>query len=378
MTSASMAAQYACPSGNLYTAEKRGYTSQEQRRGILRANSIIDIDPGTPRYRSREFYKRQSKQLLGGEEDRVKVPIWVSEDSLRSSWLRHIDTAISDINLAAPGLKLYKVSTWSRSKVKIKGTDQSRAYTMGSILDKGRAEIFLGHDFEDKKQTSVHELLHSLGFSHEHCRRDAGLYVTNKVSHNDQHWFRNYASDREVEGLTRFDPFSVMLYPESEALQRNATNDIVWELKPDTTINRQLSELNKVHLNLLYRPCKTDTYNPELSADTGLYYCGRRVMERHNYPAESTTDGRCGPDNWANCPACRTLKNPKVDEIICSGKWQGWSGLFYCGRKFGVCEPGHDGYCGPDNGTPCPECFRLLYSRPRPASRKNVDDCAIM
>jgi len=352
-----MAVQHACPSGNLYTAEKRGHISRKQRKGILRANSIIDINPGTPRYRSREFYKRQSKQILGGEEDRVKVPIWVNEDSLRSDWLRHIDIAISDINLAAPGLKLYKVSTQWRSKVRIVGIDECSAYTRGDILKTGEADISLGHDFEDKQQTSIHELFHSLGFLHEHCRRDRNLYVTSTVPPYDH----NYACNREVEGLTRFDPFSVMLYPEDEALQRNPTNDIVWELKPDTTINRQLSELNKVHLNLLYRPCKTATYNPELSADTGMYYCGRPVMERHNYPAESTTDGRCGPDNWANCPACRTLKNPKVDKIIRSGKWQGWSGLFYCGRNFGMREPGHDGYCGPDNGPPCPECSRLLY-----------------
>lgn len=356
-----MAVQHACPSGNLYTAEKNGHISQKQRRGILRANSIIDIDPGTPRYRSREFYMRQSKQLLGGEKDRVKVPIRVNEDSLRPDWLRHINTAISDINQAAPGLRLYKVSSRRRIKVRIVGIDECEAYTVGDILETGEAKIFLGHDFEDKKRTSVHELLHSLGFSHEHCRRDAGLYVTNNVSPDDHYWYPNYASDREIEGLTRFDPFSVMLYPEDEALQRNPMNDTVWELKPDTTLNRELSELNKVHLNLLYRPCKTTTYNPELSADTGVYYCGRRVMERHNYPAESTTDGRCGPNNWANCPACRTLRNPKVDKIIRSGKWQGWSGLFYCGRYFGVRIPGHDGYCGPNNGPPCPECSRLLY-----------------
>ena len=116
------------------------------------------------------------------------------------------------------------------------------------------------------------------------CCRDAGLYVTNKVPHSDRHWFHSYASNQEVEGLTQFDPFSVMLYREDERLQRNPTNDIVWELKPDTTINRELSELNKVHLNLLDPHCKTTTYNPELSADTGMFYCGRPVMERHNYP----------------------------------------------------------------------------------------------
>ena len=46
------------------------------------------------------------------------------------------------------------------------------------------------------------------------------------------------------------------------------------------------------------------------------------------------------------------------------GKWQGWTGQVYCGRKFGVQEPGHNGLCGPNNGPPCPECFvELMYAK---------------
>ena len=134
-----------------------------------------------------------------------------------------------------------------------------------------QATITLGHKFEDKQQTSVHELLHSLGFSHEQCRRDASLYLHNEVLPSDNQWFSNYAADREVEGMTRFDPFSVMMYPEDEKLLRKDRSDIVWQLKPDTAINKELSELDRLRLNLLYRPCKSDAYNPELSPYTGLY-----------------------------------------------------------------------------------------------------------
>ncbi len=371
-----MERQNSCPVRILHTAEERGHISRPQRASIVEANSEIDVHPGTARYRSIKFYQGQSKQFLGHEDDRVQVPIWVRKDTLRLSWLQHIDDAIRDINLAAPGLKLYKVNWGLTWKVKIEGTDKSKAYTTGNILDACSADITLGHDFEDKKQTAVHELLHGLGFSHEQCRRDGDLYLTNTVTPSEASNFGDYAVDREVEAMTRFDPFSVMLYPEDEKLLRKSRNDIVWQLKPDRTINRELSELDKLRLNLLYRPCQSATYSPELSDDTGLYYCGRRVMDRHNIPADNTTDGRCGPDNWANCPACRTLKNPTVDELIRSGKWQGWSGLFYCGRYFGESEPGHDGYCGPDNGTPCPDCFRLLY-RNRP-HQSDDDDCVIL
>ena len=83
-------------------------------------------------------------------------------------------------------------------------------------------------------------------------------------------------------------------------------------------------------------------------------------MQNHNRPAKNATDGHCGPTFGANCPACRSLKNPKVEGFVSKGRWQGWSGLIYCGKYFGQPEPGHDGYCGLNNGLPCPESKRLL------------------
>ena len=84
-------------------------------------------------------------------------------------------------------------------------------------------------------------------------------------------------------------------------------------------------------------------------------------MMEHDNPALGTTDGYCGPTNWANCPACRTLKCDALERIWTKNKWQGWSGLVYCGREFGKKVPGHDGFCGPNNGIPCPECSKILY-----------------
>lgn len=76
-------------------------------------------------------------------------------------------------------------------------------------------------------------------------------------------------------------------------------------------------------------------------------------MDGHNKPASSTTDGRCGPNNGPNCPSCRVLKNPKLKNKMGSQRWQGWSGLVYCGNYFGKMGNGHDGYCGPNNGISC-------------------------
>ena len=343
---------------DLEAAKRRGYMTQEQLAAIREANLSVVEDPGTDRDRAVKFYSRQSKQISGEEDNKVEVPIWVDR-SVHQLWHPHIEWAIGQINLAAPGLNLYETKSASKYKVKIVGTNAMDAYTEGNILcQDSLANITLGHEFEDKQQTSIHELLHSLGFSHEQCRRDAHLYLENKVLPSEDEWF-DYAEDPDVEALARFDPFSVMLYPEEkEKLISKHEGDTVWLKKLDReSINKEMSELDKLRLNILYRPCKSDTYNPQLSPYTNLYYCGRAVMADHNRPEKNTTDDNCGPDNWANCPACRTLKNPRVDELVRFGKWQGWSGLFYCGGP----NRSGDGYCGPDNGIPCPECFKILF-----------------
>ena len=71
-------------------------------------------------------------------------------------------------------------------------------------------------------------------------------------------------------------------------------------------------------------------------------------------------DGHCGPVLGPNCHACRVLNSDRVVSLWKKGKWQGWTGQVYCGRWFGVQGPGHNGYCGPNNGPPCRECFNEL------------------
>ena len=290
--------------------------------------------------------------------------------NVHCKWRRFIQNAIDDINVAAPGLYLYLVQNEDDCKVHIYGIEEEEAYTTGDIQSQKKAYVFLGDSFGEEKQTSVHELLHALGFGHEHQRPDASASVDTRVGENDPDWKSNFEQDHDICGITRFDPFSVMLYCEDDRLQRKQWNDPIWKLKDKDEINRELSELDKVGLNMVFRPCRHSHYDPKISPVTRLYYCGRKVMSRHNYPGENTTDGYCGPDNWANCPACRTLKTDKIQEIWRKGKWQGWSGLVYCNRWFGVQEPGHDGMCGPDNGPPCPECRYILYP-------KRTDDDAV-
>ena len=89
-------------------------------------------------------------------------------------------------------------------------------------------------------------------------------------------------------------------------------------------------------------------------------------MSGHTYPGVNYTDGYCGPNNGPNCPACRTIKSPKVEEILTKEKWQGMTGKVYCGRLFakrGVLSEHHDGMCGINNGPACSDCDDLLNSK---------------
>ena len=84
----------------------------------------------------------------------------------------------------------------------------------------------------------------------------------------------------------------------------------------------QLSELDKVGLNLVYLPCIDNVrYKPRRSRN-GMYYCGRPVMSRHTYAGPNYTDV-CGPDEGPNCPACRTIISTKVQMILAGERWQG-------------------------------------------------------
>lgn len=314
------------------------------------------------------YYKIQSLQSLGERNNQVSVPIWIAQDQSRyperlnvaSAWIEHIHQAIKDINYAAPGLGLFITSDASKAIININGLPRSEnsCYTIGDILthpDRPVAEIYLNPLWGDKKRTSCHELLHALGFQHEHKRRDRDSSV--HVQDVEREWKSQYSMADDQLGITRFDPFSIMMYPEDQEYLRRNSEDPVWFTKPTTEINREMSELDKVGLNNLYRPCRGPHYSPTRFGRgiTGLWYCGR------NFGVQSPgSDGCCGPTNGPNCPACRVLRCDRVESLWKKGKWQGWTGQVYCGRYFGVQKQGHDGYCGPNNGLSCPECYNEL------------------
>ena len=268
-------------SSALTDARSRGYSSKEFEDRVKLESSLDSGGASLDR-----FYKIQSLQMLGKEDDRVVVPIWIARDpnlprhtmNVAPAWVEHLQQAMKDINYAAPGLFLHTTTNPLKAKIKIAGNNQNSAcFTQGNILETTGTDIFLYSEWSEMKRTSCHELLHAIGFQHEHQRRDreSSIHENWQGPPNDD-WYDQYKVVADILGITRFDPFSILLYSEDEKLSRNR-GDPVWITKPYKSLNREMSELDKVALNNVYRPCEGPNYSPQKfgRSVTGIKYCGR-------------------------------------------------------------------------------------------------------
>ena len=291
--------------------------------------------------------------------NQVEVPICIDDKLYKSYWESEIKHAISSINLAVPGLYLYLSKDSYAIKISITDEDEYRAFTRGNIISQRKVLISLGKNFTESKEqrhsTATHEMLHALGIKHELQRRDAGGFAS--YPRSDKQVFPKL----DYYGITAFDPNSIMMYPECEETFSRKDEAYIWTLKPGRERQSEMSEPDKVGLNMLHKPVPTASYKPRRNGPGKIYYCGR------NFIQQDDSSGTCiGSNGGPTCPACRVLKSEALLKLVKNNKWQGWSGLVYCGKKF--CEPhdlgngwSHDGYCGPNNGPQCHDCKTYAF-----------------
>ena len=290
------------------------------------------------------FYKKMYLDPRKPQHPRsCPLTVTVNYNAVSDKWRRAIGIAIAEILKVSPGLIIEKSQSLSAC-VYIGMIKTARCYTRGSLRNPGvgigeiksKSVIRLTDERESERlnSTAIHEILHALGFEHEHQRRDAGHYLT---------VFEQYKKDNinpvpYIKPLTPFDRYSIMLYRIGNRFE------LCDEKNQHYPENVHLSELDKIALNMIYPPCCREFYSPIL-ANNGMYYCNRRVMENHNQPGAPLT-ATCSPTSGPNCPACRVLSKPHN----LGDKWQGRSGFVYCGKEG----------CGPDVGEPCQECLTVL------------------
>jgi hypothetical protein len=253
------------------------------------------------------------------------------------SMVMEVEEAIKDIEKAAPGIQFVQWDKKEDNYIHILMAEECSSH-VGMIG--GKQDLKLAR--WARKGDILHEFMHVLGFLHEHQRLDRDMIVV--CSSNDT---TNYGKGGTIIGS--YDIDSIMHYAD-------VPGQLETKNSPKPYKRERLSNGDKIALNRVYPPVfRAGIYEPEKDS-TGLYYCGRNVIEANNAALEATGKKYCcGPDKGPKCFSCqiydvgvrqecnwkRPLATPKEAKSI------------YC-TKTSPERPGEEkhfgGVCEPTNG----------------------------
>uniref|UniRef100_A0A8C6KPN4 Metalloendopeptidase n=1 Tax=Nothobranchius furzeri TaxID=105023 RepID=A0A8C6KPN4_NOTFU len=122
----------------------------------------------------------------------------------------------------------------------------------------------------DSLSTVEHEVLHALGFNHEHCRSDRDDYVQideGSILEGLEYNFAVIGSENSTTHETPYDYWSVMHYPKNAFSNGSASTITTIDPKYQDLIGQRLdlSPGDAIELNLLYNCSSTVAF---------MFYCG--------------------------------------------------------------------------------------------------------
>lgn len=122
--------------------------------------------------------------------------------------------------------------------------------------DGGRQDLSLGSGCLSKG-IAIHEILHTLGFYHEHTRRDRDRHVFVDVANTMEGAKRQFEKYKPGEAETHdqpYDPDSIMHYS-NKAFSKNGQRTIIYRKNPSKKLGQRmkLSTIDIKQLNSLYR-----------------------------------------------------------------------------------------------------------------------------
>ncbi|CAF2047991.1 unnamed protein product [Rotaria magnacalcarata] len=165
--------------------------------------------------------------------------------------------AIAEIEAVCSGIK-FKENPCAKNRIEVYMHEKDTKSYVGMIG--GMQKLWLAN--WAKKHDVIHELMHALGFNHEHQRKDRDNHVVVFADCVPEHHI-NYGYLNSAIDHGEYDYESIMHYPTSTRMQRR-------DGKPMMTQNARLSHGDIRALNTLYPPLKGGA-NTRGHRDTGRY-----------------------------------------------------------------------------------------------------------
>ncbi|GAB1597524.1 high choriolytic enzyme 2-like, partial [Argonauta hians] len=194
-----------------------------------------------------------------------------------------------------------------------------------AIVGYGKREstIFLGKHCW-KEGIVIHEILHTLGFHHEHARPDSGSYITlNTTNILDRHMpnFRRKKPSDVTTLQLPYDYHSIMHYRQVEfAIDSNFPTIIPKESSPHIGQRKGLSQLDIKKLQRLFGCAerklinKTELYTEPPACNFEIDLCGWKQLKNISIKSKE----------WQRIPAIKAtcVKGPKTDHTY--GTFEGF------------------------------------------------------